>query len=130
MTEDGETGDHPTIWTTGHGARSMLELAELLQAAGVEKLVDVRRYPGSHRNPQFSRDRLAAELPAAGIQYDWRGDELGGRRSLEPGERDSSWTNRAFRAYAAHMESVDLQTALAALEAETAAPASGTTTPE
>jgi uncharacterized protein (DUF488 family) len=121
MIEDAETGDRPTIWTIGHGTRSVLELTELLRAAGIEKLVDVRRFPGSHRNPQFSRDRLAVELPAAGIHYDWRGDELGGRRSLGPGNLNTSWTNRAFRAYAAHMESADFRTALAVLETETAA---------
>jgi uncharacterized protein (DUF488 family) len=121
MIEDDERGDRPTIWTIGHGTRSMAELAGLLHAAGIEKLVDVRRFPGSHRNPQFSRDRLAMELPAAGIHYDWRGDELGGRRSLAPGNLNTSWTNRAFRAYAGHMESVEFRTGLALLEAETAA---------
>src|SRR5664280_2410713 len=121
MIEDGETGDRPTIWTIGHGTRSKLELAALLRAAGIENLVDIRRFPGSHRNPQFSLERLAVELPAAGIDYEWRGDELGGRRALGLGNRQTSWTNRAFRAYAAHMESADFRTALAVLEAETAA---------
>ena len=121
MIEDGETGDRPAIWTIGHGTRSKLELAALLHAAGIENLVDIRRFPGSHRNPQFSRERLAVELPAAGIDYEWRGDELGGRRALGLGNRQTSWTNRAFRAYAAHMESADFRTALVVLEAETAA---------
>lgn len=121
MTEDGETGGRPKIWTIGHGTRSILELTGLLHAAGIEKLVDVRRFPGSHRNPQFSRDRLAVELPAAGIYYDWRGDELGGRRALGLGNGHTSWTNCAFRAYAGHMESAEFRTALALLEAETAA---------
>src|SRR5450759_2262406 len=68
-----------------------------------------------------SKLELAAFLHAAGIDYEWRGDELGGRRALRPGNRQTSWTNRAFRAYAAHMESADFRTALAVLEAETAA---------
>jgi len=118
MIEDGETGDRPTIWTIGHGTRSKLELAALLHAAGIENLVDIRRFPGSHRNPQFSRERLAVELPAAGIDYEWRGDELGGRRALGLGNRQTSWTNRAFRAYAAHMESADFRTALAVLDSD------------
>jgi len=120
MIQDGETGGRPKIWTIGHGTRSILELTGLLHAVGIEKLVDVRRFPGSRRNPQFSRERLAAELPAAGIHYDWRGDELGGRRSLGPGNLNTSWTNRAFRAYAGHMESADFRTALAAIEADAA----------
>src|ERR1035437_8728696 len=99
MIEDGETGDRPTIWTIGHGTRSKLELAALLHAAGIENLVDIRRFPGSHRNPQFARERLAVEHPAAGIDYEWLGGELWGRRGLGLGHRQTIWNNRAVSGY-------------------------------
>ncbi len=36
-------------------------------------LVDVRAFPRSRRNPQFSRDVLSGTLHDAGIQYEWQG---------------------------------------------------------
>jgi len=39
------------VHTIGHGTRSSEELIEMLQSAGVRRLVDVRRFPGSRRHP-------------------------------------------------------------------------------
>ena len=55
------------VTTIGHGTRSADELVETLHEAGVETLVDVRRFPGSRRNPQFNQAALAAELDRAAI---------------------------------------------------------------
>jgi uncharacterized protein (DUF488 family) len=88
--------------TVGHGTAPRDELAALLTGAGLTRLVDVRRYPGSRAHPHVGREALARWLPAAGIAY--RGDErLGGRRRLPPGSPDTWWQVDAFRAYAAHM---------------------------
>ena len=46
------------VFTIGHGVRALEELVETLQEAGVETLVDVRRFPGSRRNPQFNQGPL------------------------------------------------------------------------
>jgi uncharacterized protein (DUF488 family) len=46
-------------------ARGLRELLATLHEAGAETLVDVRRSPGSRRNPQFSQATLAAELESA-----------------------------------------------------------------
>ena len=101
------------IFTIGHGMRPLDELVETLTGAGVRTLVDVRRYPGSRRNPQFGRQRLAAALYAAGIDYR-HAPELGGRRSAEPGEeRFSCIGTAAFRSYAARMTTTEWQAALA-----------------
>jgi len=43
-------------------------------------LVDVRAFPVSRRNPQFSRGPLSATLAEAGIGYEWQGKALGGYR--------------------------------------------------
>lgn len=87
----------PTVWNVGHRTRWSADLAAVLRAAGVRLVVDIRRFPGSRRNPQFTRDRLADEILALGLTYDWRGG-LGGRRRLEPGNRHMAWTSPAFRA--------------------------------
>jgi uncharacterized protein (DUF488 family) len=107
------------VWTIGHGTRPVEELVETLRRAGVRTLVDVRRFPGSRRNPQFNRDALAARLQRAGIAYR-HAVELGGRLSGEPGEeRFGCIRVAAFRSYAARMGTPDWQ---AALERELATP--------
>ncbi|HZT90412.1 MAG TPA: DUF488 family protein [Gaiellaceae bacterium] len=102
-----------TVFTIGHGARPVEELLACLGDVGVRTLVDVRRFPGSRRHPQFGRDRLAASLAAAGIAYRHTA-ALGGRRSGEAGEDDFSCIRvAAFRSYAAWMRSAEFQAALA-----------------
>jgi uncharacterized protein (DUF488 family) len=68
------------IYTIGHGARGQEDFLRLLKRAGVEVLVDVRRWPTS-RVPHFRREELERWLPEAGIEYRWLGDRLGGYRS-------------------------------------------------
>ena len=100
------------VSTIGHGTRSADELVETLHEAGVETLVDVRRFPGSRRNPQFNQAALAAELDRAAIAYVHLPD-LGGRRSGVPGEeRFECLRVPAFRSYAAWMSSSAWQQAL------------------
>lgn len=85
----------------------------LLRSAGVQTLIDVRRFPGSRRHPQFNQSALATALPDAGIAYRHE-VELGGRRSGEPGEqRFTCIETQAFRSYAARMSSSAWQAALA-----------------
>src|SRR2546422_389679 len=63
-----------SIWTVGHGTRSVDDLIRLLAAQGVGLLVDVRTVPRSRNNPQFNRDRLPDDLARAGIGYVHIGD--------------------------------------------------------
>ena len=106
------------VYTIGHGTRPLDELVAMLSAAGVQTLVDVRRFPGSRRNPQFNRGTLEAALAAAGIAYRHAVD-LGGRLADEPGEeRFHCIRVPAFRAYAARMGTPGWQDALAAALAE------------
>jgi uncharacterized protein (DUF488 family) len=102
------------VFTIGHGTRPADELVECLRGVGVRTLVDVRRFPGSRRNPQFGQAALAATLDDAGIAYR-HAEELGGRRTGEPGEeRFSCIRIGAFRSYAARMGTDSWQEALAA----------------
>jgi len=100
------------VWTSGHGARPVEVLVELLRSAGVRTLIDVRRFPASRRHPQFNQAALATELEATGFAYRHE-VELGGRRSEEPGEeRFTCIDTTAFRSYAARMSSEAWQKAL------------------
>jgi uncharacterized protein (DUF488 family) len=102
-----------TVFTIGHGTRPQEELVATLVEAGVQTLVDVRRYPGSRRNPQFNQDALIDALDGAGIAYR-HAVELGGRLSGEPGEeRFACIRAAAFRSYAARMSTDAWQAALA-----------------
>jgi len=99
--------------TMGHGRRPLEELVAVLREAGAKTLVDVRRFPGSRRNPQFNQGPLAEGLEQSGIAY-VHAVELGGRRSGEPGaERFSCIREPAFRAYAARIARADWQQSLA-----------------
>lgn len=108
------------VFTIGHGTRPADELVACLHEAGAQTLVDVRRFPGSRRNPQFNREALAETLGRAGIAY-VHAPELGGRRSGEPGEeRFACIRQPAFRSYAARMGRQEWQRALDAALAEPA----------
>ena len=60
-----------TIWTIGYELLMPEPLVAELQAAGVERLIDVRFRPQSRR-PGMSKTRLAARLSEAGIAYEHR----------------------------------------------------------
>lgn len=67
------------ILTVGHSNLPVEQFVELLQANGVDVLVDVRSTPYSRYNPQFNRESLARSLAAAGVEYAFAGEYLGGR---------------------------------------------------
>jgi len=107
--------------TVGHGTDDRVALGARLAGAGVELVVDVRRFPGSRSNPDVARDALAAWLPEAGFGYRWE-ERLGGRRRLPPGEpvADGWWTVAQFAAYAAWTRTPEFTAALDEVLAEAA----------
>jgi uncharacterized protein (DUF488 family) len=113
----------PQVLTVGHGAQPAEALLGALRQARVAVLVDVRRYPGSRRHPQFGREALAGALAAAGIRYEWHGEALGGRRSRSPGSRHTALRQPGFAGYADHMDTVQFRAAVDSLVARTAGPA-------
>ena len=52
----------PRVFTIGHGTRQAEELVAILTEAQIETLIDVRRFPGSRRHPQFNQQALAEIL--------------------------------------------------------------------
>ncbi|GAA3540312.1 DUF488 domain-containing protein [Aeromicrobium flavum] len=101
------------LLTIGHGTSTREELAGRLTSAGIETLVDVRRFPGSRRNPEVSREAMEAWVPGVGIEYVWE-ERLGGRRRVpdDAGDTDAWWTVEAFRAYAAYTRTPEFGAAL------------------
>ena len=101
------------VRTIGHGTQSADEFVAALRSSGVATLVDVRRYPGSRRNPQFNQPALEKLVEGAGIAYRHE-VALGGRLADEPGEdRFACLRVASFRSYAARMGTEEWQAALA-----------------
>jgi uncharacterized protein (DUF488 family) len=61
----------PTVWTIGYERLLPPELVAELQAAGVERVIDVRFRPQSRR-PGMSKTRLSELLGDHGIAYEHR----------------------------------------------------------
>jgi len=99
-----------TIRTVGHGTLDADEFADLVIGAEVDLLVDVRRYPGSRRVPQFGV-AMKTWLPALGVGYHWM-ESLGGRRSTSPDSPNLALRNPQFRGYADYMASPEFAAAV------------------
>ena len=93
------------LFTIGYSTHPLERFLALLAQHGVEALVDIRRFPGSRKFPQFNQDDLASALQQAGIEYHWL-ESLGGRRGKK---RDGSSPfnlglhNAGLRNYADYM---------------------------
>lgn len=93
----------PRVYSVGHSNRSAAEFLRLLQAARIACLMDVRSRPHSRRHPQFEREALQKTLSAAGIEYRWEGQALGGLRKAGPeAVRHTALREAGFRAFAAY----------------------------
>src|ERR1700733_525129 len=67
------------VYTIGHSTHSIERFIELLTAANINAVSDVRSRPYSRMNPQFNREPLKNVLRAANIKYVFLGKELGAR---------------------------------------------------
>lgn len=102
------------FYTVGHSTRSIEEFAQLLQAAQVTIVVDIRTIPKSRTNPQYNQDALPENLAAFGLGYQ-RIPELGGLRNkshkIDP-DKNGFWKNRSFHNYADYTLSESFQQGL------------------
>lgn len=57
------------VFTVGHSNRTLPDFVGVLRSAGIQVLVDVRRFPASRRHPHFNAGPLKDELAAVGIAY-------------------------------------------------------------
>jgi uncharacterized protein (DUF488 family) len=93
----------PVVLTIGHSNHPPDRFLDLLARHGIEALVDIRRFPGSRKHPQFNRDNLAAALQQSGVEYHWL-EALGGRRHKQRDESPNlGLENQGFRNYADYM---------------------------
>ena len=100
------------FYTIGHSSRSIDEFLSALCAHEIDLVADVRRFPGSERNPQFNADALAETLAERGIEY-CHVEALGGRRSDSLADSpNAGWENDSFQAYADYALSEEFQNAL------------------
>jgi uncharacterized protein (DUF488 family) len=93
-----------TIWTIGHSTRPLETYLGLLAHYRIEAVADVRRFPGSRRQPQYAQEPLQSALAEHGIAYHWMA-ALGGRRRPLPDSPNIAWRNVSFRGYADHIAS-------------------------
>ena len=91
------------MMTIGHSTLDLEVFVGALQVNGCGTLVDVRRYPGSRRYPQFGQETLFLALKAAGIRAVGRVG-LGGRRKAQKDSVNTGWRNESFRGYADYMQ--------------------------
>lgn len=99
------------LWTIGHSTRSIDEFLALLQIHDFQRLIDIRRYAGSRRYPQFHATALAQSLSTAGLWYEEL-STLGGRRTARPDSPNMGWKNESFRGYADYMQTEEFDRAL------------------
>ncbi len=104
------------LHTVGHSNHEEEQFVELIRGAGIELIADVRRYPGSRRQPHFERTALAGVLQQAGVGYRWLGESLGGRRRPLPHSPNGAWESDQFRGYADHMATPEFEAGLKELE--------------
>ncbi|HZU36324.1 MAG TPA: DUF488 domain-containing protein [Gemmataceae bacterium] len=67
------------LYSIGHSNHDMARLLDLLRAAGVTAVADVRSQPFSRYSSHFNRPELERALRAADLGYAFLGDLLGGR---------------------------------------------------
>lgn len=67
-----------TIYSIGHGNKTLEKFIEELHTFKIEYLFDVRSKPYSKFNPHFNKDLLEAELAQNDVTYVYAGEYLGG----------------------------------------------------
>jgi len=89
----------------------------MLEAYGIEQLIDVRTIPKSRHNPQFGTEALRGSLAAHDIEY-FHSQDLGGLRRPKADSINTGWRNTSFRGYADYMQTEEFANALNKLAKE------------
>ncbi|MDN5552174.1 MAG: DUF488 domain-containing protein, partial [Brevibacterium sp.] len=100
------------FFTIGHSNHSLQEFIDLLTDNAAEVVVDVRKLPGSNKNPQFNADTLVDDLAKVGVDLR-RLEGLTGRRPVNRDidfEINGWWKNRSFHNYADHALTEEFRT--------------------
>lgn len=70
--------ENSTLYSIGHGNKSIETLIEELKYFEIGYLIDIRSKPYSKYNPQFNQNNLKFSLLDKSINYTFMGDVLGG----------------------------------------------------
>lgn len=91
------------IYTIGHSTTDFEKFCNILKHFEIQKLIDVRSYPGSRYVPKFNKENLEIELPLRQIDY-MHFSQLGGRRKSSAQFECfvGGWKNASFKNYAAY----------------------------
>ena len=98
------------VFTIGHSNRKWSDFVSTLKDNHIDVVVDVRRYPGSRKCPQFNKEQMVKALKKENVSY-VHIEKLGGRRKqsditrsrYDNNNNNSGWKNEGFRAYADYM---------------------------
>lgn len=70
--------ENNTLYSIGHGNKTIDVFISELKAFDIKYLLDVRSSPYSKWNPQFNQNELKFKLKECDIEYVFVGDQLGG----------------------------------------------------
>jgi uncharacterized protein (DUF488 family) len=110
------TDKQKNIWTVGHSTHPLDEFITLIKSFSIQKLADIRTFPGSRRYPHFNKEALSKSLENEDIEYRHM-VELGGRRKPNPNSVNLAWRHASFRGYADYMQTPAFEKAINVLEA-------------
>ena len=91
------------VFTIGHSTHLTRDFLRVLDAYGIEEVIDVRTIPRSRKNPQFNEKRLSATLRRHKVRYKHMGG-LGGLRHALKDSVNTYWHNASFRGFADYMQ--------------------------
>src|SRR5215471_244200 len=92
------------VYTMGFSNRSWEATIEILEAFGIQRLVDIRTLPGSRHTPQFNLEHMKDALPKAGMDYVHLKGLGGFRKPAKNSDLNAAWKNSGFRGYADYMQ--------------------------
>jgi len=101
-----------TLYTIGHSTRPFDEFVSVLQAHGIETLVDIRAFPMSRRLPHFNREALEGELPKRAIRYVWMKALGGYRKAVREDSPHTALRSGNFRNYADYTLTAEFEQAM------------------
>jgi len=102
------------VFTLGHSTLPIASFIAVLEAYGIERLVDIRTIPRSPHNPQFNDTALAKSLKAQCVEYVHL-KALGGLRRPRKDSLNTGWRNESFRGFADYMQTEEFEGALSVL---------------
>lgn len=84
----------------------------MLLKNNIERLVDIRSFPGSRRCPQFNKEAMESWVPELSYIPYTHIKKLGGLRKLKPNPINDAWRNKSFHSYADYMQTDDFKEGL------------------